>query len=111
MDMSFLHLKMHLKIFIWLHQVLVEAHEIFLLQYTEFLAVASGLSSCSMWASSLACGVLVPRPEMEPTSLAFEGGFVASTLPGKSLEYALLKLVVPFASFIHQYVYQSNIIF
>ena len=33
----------------------------------------------------MACEILVPRPEMESTSAAFQGGFSTSGPPGKSL--------------------------
>ena len=41
--------------------------------------VATHQLSCPM-----ACGILVPQPEMEPTSPALEGGFLTTGLPGKS---------------------------
>ena len=31
-----------------------------------------------------ACGILVPRPVIEPASSALEGGFLTTGLPGKS---------------------------
>ena len=33
---------------------------------------------------SVACGVLVPRPGIKPTSLALEGGFLTTGPPGES---------------------------
>ena len=32
-----------------------------------------------------ACGILVPRPEIEPMSPALQGGFLTTESPGKSL--------------------------
>ena len=34
-----------------------------------------------------ACGILVPRPGIEPASPALEGGFLTTGPPGKSLNY------------------------
>ena len=36
-----------------------------------------------------ACGVLVPQPEMEPVTLAWEGGFLTFGLPGKPSDSSL----------------------
>ena len=55
------------------------------------------LSSCGAWAPEcvgsvavahrfscpMACGILVPRPGIEPTSPALEGGFLTTGPPGK----------------------------
>ena len=49
------------------------------LQYTSSLVVVCGLSS------SMACGILVPRPGIKPTSPALQGGFLTSGPPGKAL--------------------------
>ena len=43
------------------------------------VAVTRGLSC------SVVCGILVPRPEIEPTSPALQGVFLATGPPGKSL--------------------------
>ena len=43
------------------------------------VAVTRGLSC------SVECGILVPRPEIEPPSPALQGGFLATGPPGKSL--------------------------
>ena len=40
----------------------------------------------------MACGILVPRPGIEPASSALEGGFLTTGPPGKSLQYRLLML-------------------
>ena len=54
------------------------------LQHIDSLVVAHGLSSCSAQTSaavahrpscSMACGILVPWPGVEPMSLAFQGAF------------------------------------
>ena len=42
-------------------------------------AAAHGLSC------PVACGILVPRPGIEPLSPSLEGGFLTSGPPGKSL--------------------------
>ena len=36
------------------------------------------------WLCSKACGILVPRPGIEPASPALEGGFLTTGLPGMS---------------------------
>ena len=83
-------------LFIWLSLVLVAAHGIFrcsaraLLPCTSFSLVwHAGLvaSSCGM-----ACGILVPRPGIEPESPALEGGFLTTGPPGKSLYVCFLCL-------------------
>ena len=48
------------------------------LQHTGSLVVAHGLSCPT------ACGILVPRPGIEPTSPALEGGLLATGPRGKS---------------------------
>ena len=97
--------------FIWLCRVLVAACRIFvavcgifccgmwdlLLRHAGFRA--HGLSSCGTWALEhvgsvvaacglswpVECGILVPRPGIEPASPALEGGFLTTGPPGKSL--------------------------
>ena len=49
------------------------------LRHASSVVAAHGLS-CRM-----ACGILVPRPRIEPASPALEGGFFTTGLPGKSL--------------------------
>ena len=39
------------------------------------------------------CGILAPQPGIEPTSPAFEGGFLTTGTPGKSLE-SLFKEII-----------------
>ena len=39
---------------------------------------------------SAACGILVPRPRLEPTSPALQGGFLITGLLGKSSEAIIL---------------------
>ena len=64
------------------------------------VVAARGLSSCGTWtpehAGSVvavhrlscptACGILVPRPGIEPESPALEGGFLTTGPPKKSLQ-------------------------
>ena len=57
---------------------LVSEHGLFQSTQTS-VNVTRGLS-CSM-----VCGILVPRPEIEPASPALQGGFLATGPPGKSL--------------------------
>ena len=47
---------------------------------SELSVVAARGLSCPA-----ACGILVPRPGIEPASSALEGGFLTSQPPGKSL--------------------------
>ena len=51
-----------------------------------------------------ACRILVPRPGIEPTSLALQGGFVTPVPPGRSLE-AVLPTSAAYASLHGLYVY------
>ena len=51
------------------------------LRHTGSLVEVSGLSCPA------ACGILVPRPGMEPASPALEGRFLTTEPPGKSLLY------------------------
>ena len=50
--------------------------------------MARGLSSPA------ACGILVPRPGIEPPSPVLEGGFSTTGPPGKSLSCAVLKVLL-----------------
>ena len=56
-----------------------------------FMAVHRLLSSsvvATLWFSCPeACGVLVPRPVIEPSSAALEGAFLTIGLPGKSRKW------------------------
>ena len=90
-------------LFIWLPQVLVATFGI-------FVAVLGFLSSCDALALEdtgsvvavcrlsclVACGILVPRPGIEPESPALEGGFLTTGPPGKSLPYKFLLLKKPY---------------
>ena len=52
-----------------------------------FIEVYGLLYSCGSWAYNscpVACGILVPRPGIEPTSPALEGRFLITGPPGKS---------------------------
>ena len=52
---------------------------------TVLVVEASGLSC------PVACGILVPRPGIEPVSPALEGRFSTTGPPGKSLKGVLVK--------------------
>ena len=68
------------------------------LECASSVVAARGLCSCGMWAPErvgsvvaacglrcpAACGILVPRPGIEPTSPVLEGGFLTTGPPGKS---------------------------
>jgi hypothetical protein len=57
--------------------------------------MAHGLSCPAAW------GILVPRPGIEPVSLALEGGFLATGSPGKSLKaYFFLFILEGYLCFI-----------
>ena len=51
------------------------------LRSTSSVVMARGLSYPA------ACGIPVPRPEIEPVSPALEGGFITTGPPGKSLNF------------------------
>ena len=55
------------------------AHGVCSLRHAGSLVDAHGLSC------PVACGILVPRPGIEPASPALEGGFFTTGPPGKSL--------------------------
>ena len=79
-----------------------------------FVAACGVLPSCGAWAPEhtgslvvarrLGCpkvyGILVPRPEMEPVSPAFQGRFLTTGPPGKPLEFSLN--VCALMTFTHQ---------
>ena len=67
-------------LFIWLRQELVAACGLF--------HVACGLSC------PVACGILVPRPGIEPAFLALEGVFLTTGPPGKSPSCLLFEVTV-----------------
>ena len=50
---------------------------------SDFLVVALGLSC------SVACGILVPRPEIEPVSLVLLDDFSTAGLPGSPLKFLI----------------------
>ena len=52
-----------------------------LLRCESSIVVARGLSCAA------ACGILVPRPGIEPASPALEGGFFTTELPGEFPEF------------------------
>ena len=54
------------------------------LQHMDSLVLACGLTG------SMACGILVPRPGIEPVSPALQGGFLAAAPPGKSQGHTVL---------------------
>ena len=54
----------------------------------------AGFNSCGTWAQWLLCSMQdLPRPEVEPVSLALAGGFLTTGPPGKSLPKGLLCLL------------------
>ena len=56
-----------------------------LLRRAGSFVLAQGLSSCGRGlCCSAACGILVPRPGLEPVSPALQGGFVTTGPPVKS---------------------------
>ena len=73
--------------------------DLFVAVHGLFIAVHGLLSSCGTWAPEcagsvvaerrlscpMACGILVPRPGIEPESVALVGGFLTTGPPGKSL--------------------------
>ena len=66
-------------LFVWLHRVLSVAHGTF--------TAAHGLSSCGVGPNCpIVCGILVPRPGIEPVSPASEGRFLTTGPPEKSLQ-------------------------
>ena len=52
---------------------------------------AGSLVAARSLSCPTACGILVPRPGIEPVSLALEGGFLTTGPPGKSQSYFLNK--------------------
>ena len=88
-------------------------------EYVGSVVAVGGLPSCGTWALEsagsvvvahrlscpVACGILVPRPGIEPTSPALEGGVLTTGPPGKSsillnllkfiLWYSLILMNVP----------------
>ena len=78
-----LHILKNIYLFIWLCQALVAACKVFI----EFGVGSADLAhrlSCS-----IACGILIPRPGVEPVSPALAGGFLSTGPPRKSLETVL----------------------
>ena len=76
-------------LFIWLRRVVVAAHGIFIA--ASFVVACGLLSSCGVQALEctglscpMACGILFPRPGVNPASPALEGGFLTTGPPGKS---------------------------
>ena len=112
MTHSFFFMNIYL-IFIWLHPVLAAAHRIFLVSSGPFTA-AHGLSSYGAWASvvavlscSAACGILVSRPGMEPTSPALQGRFLTTGPPGKSLKWIILRAMKILQWFLYLFKFSS----
>ena len=46
-------------------------------------------SCCARLSCPMACGILVPRPGIEPLYPALEGGFLTTGLPGKAFSFFL----------------------
>ena len=107
--------KIYIYLFIWLHRVwhvrsvvaarrLSSSCGVWTPEHAGSVVAACGLSSCGARALEhvgsvvAACGlscpatcrILVPRPRIEPTSPALEGGFLTTGPPGKSPQQALL---------------------
>ena len=57
-----------------------------------------------------ACGILVPRPGIEPAFPALEGGFLTTGPPGKSLLFVFLKNFYPL-SFLYKVSLSCNFFF
>ena len=77
-----------------------------LLLCTRSLVVAYGIRSAqasvvavNRLSRSTECRVLVPRPGIEPTSPALQGGFLTTGPPGKSLKPGVLSPRIPFMVF------------
>ena len=70
-------------LFIWLYQVLGR-HAGSLLHHVKTFIAVCGLSSCGPVTCSTACGILIPRPGIEPTSPALQDRFLTTGLPGKT---------------------------
>ena len=70
-------------LFIWLHWVLVVARRLSSCGAQALEHVGSVVVVCGL-GSPVACGILVPRPRIEPSSPALEGGFLTTAPPGKS---------------------------
>ena len=54
----------------------IQVYHIKLLMKVKFVGV--------FWPRHMACGMLFPRPGIEPMSPALAGGFLTTGLPGKS---------------------------
>ena len=73
----------------WLHRVLVAVHGIFHCG-TQTLQLCSVVVVCGFSCPST-CGVLVPRPGIKPVFPAWQGRFLTTGPPGKSLKQCILK--------------------
>ena len=76
----------------------------FVVVHGLFIAAHGLLSSCVAWAPErvgsvvarhglscpVACGILVPRPGIEPAFPALEDGFLTTGPPGKSLDCSFI---------------------
>ena len=98
-------------LFIWLNQLLVLAlwdlgcvTWNFLFRCMTSLIVVRGFS-CSM-----AYGILVPQPGIEPTSPALQSEFLTTGPPGKSLFIFLLLILTVLCKFWTQVLYQIYIL-
>ena len=81
--------------FFWLHWLFVEACGLSLVvAHRDFsLVLAHQLQNVKL-SCSAACGILVPKPRIEPASPALEGGSLTTGPPGKShVPFVLLTIV------------------
>ena len=98
LDIVVLFLSFLLKIFIYFTlSVLVVACRIFIMSCRIFSCGAQILVVAHRVSCSEACGILVPRPGIEPVSPALEGRFLTTRPPGTSLCWFIFE-PTPFSS-------------
>ena len=77
-------------------RILLFVYYLFVYQAALVLVATLELSSCAHeLGCSMARGVLVPLPGMEPMSFALQGKFLTAGPPGKPLEGGFLSTVPP----------------
>ena len=86
-------------IYFWLHWVLVAVHVLFVAACRLLSRYDAGVTdrvgsvvAAHGLSCTAACGILVPRPGIEPVSPALEGGFFTTAPPGKSQVVILIFL-------------------
>ena len=79
----------YLFIYFWLHRVLVVAQGLVSSCGTQAPEQAGSVVGACGLSCPVTCGILVPRPGMEPTCPLLEGGFLTTGPPGKSLNSIL----------------------